>query len=142
MAKKKFRKLRNTWEKTIEQQLIKLGVPYKYEPYKLSVTVPSRRSNLYCTCGNTSLIEKQTYLPDFIVNKEIIIEAKGRWSTESRHKMKAVNEQCKDYKLYMVFMRDNVLRKGSKTKYTDWCKENNIEYSIGQVDKEWFKHVR
>lgn len=86
------------------------------------------------------VLEKM-YVPDFVCSNSngiFFIEAKGYLRPEDRTKMLAALELNPTVDLRLVFSKDNVLRKGSKTKYSDWCKKHNITYAIGTVPKEWF----
>jgi predicted nuclease of restriction endonuclease-like RecB superfamily len=86
------------------------------------------------------ILERQ-YIPDFICsgkNGMFFIEVKGYLRPEDRSKMLAAIEANPGLDLRLLFSKDNVLRKGSKTKYSDWCKKHNIPYAIGVVPKEWF----
>ena len=83
---------------------------------------------------------ERTYIPDFVCNSKkgfFFIEVKGYLRPEDRTKMLAAIEANPGLDLRLVFSKDNVLRKGSKTKYSDWCKKHNIQYAIGSVPKEW-----
>jgi len=66
------------------------------------------------------------------------IEVKGYLRPEDRTKMLAAIEANPGLDLRLLFSKDNVLRKGSKTKYSDWCNKHGIKYAIGTVPKEWF----
>lgn len=56
--------------------------------------------------------------------------------------MGLVINQHPDKDIRMLFMRDNYIYKGSKTKYSDWCKAHGIKYHVsahGTVPEEWFE---
>ena len=42
----------------------------------------------------------------------------------------------------MLFMRDNKIHKRSDTYYSDWCMENNYDFSIGEVKEEWLENQK
>lgn len=117
---------RSGFEDRIEAQLKKNKTKYKYEPYGLQYKVPERSAK---------------YFPDFEITtrsgKTILIESKGRLTSQDRKKMLLVMEANPEVDLRMVFMRDNYIRKGSKTKYSDWATKNNIPFAIGEIPREW-----
>lgn len=75
------------------------------------------------------------YIPDFSVGPSgdplrIIFEAKGRFTSFDRSKMLAVKAAHPDRDIRMVFMRDNFLYKGSKTRYTEWARNNGFKATV------------
>jgi hypothetical protein len=122
---KKKRKPRNRFEANVARCLIKHGVTFEYEGEVLRFTVPE--------------IQRK-YTPDFKLDNGIYIESKGKFDREARQRMALVMEQHPDKDIRMLFMRDNPINKGSKTKYSDWCKQRNIKFAVskdGEVPKEW-----
>jgi predicted nuclease of restriction endonuclease-like RecB superfamily len=83
----------------------------------------------------------KVYLPDFVIQRPdgstFYIEAKGYLRSSDRTKLLAIKEQGHD--LRMIFSQDNKLTAKSKTRYSDWCKKNDIPYSINSVPIEWFE---
>lgn len=98
---------------------------FQYEPIKLKYTIPET---------------DRTYCPDFVLANGIIVEAKGQFDREMRKKMELVIAQNPDKDIRILFMRDNYINRGSKTRYTDWCKKRNIKCAVsykGEVPDEW-----
>lgn len=115
-------------------------VEFKYETYSYEYTEPLRKNRAHCMeCGSSLLERTGWYTPDFFLKGGTIIEAKGRWVAADRRKMLAVIAQWPDERFCMLFMRDNPIRKGSSTHYSDFCMANNIDFAIGQPDKGWYK---
>jgi hypothetical protein len=105
------------------------GVSFEYETEKIGYTVP---------------VQNKKYIPDFIITtksgKKIYIEAKGRWVANDRKKLELVMQQNPDKDVRILFMRDNPLRKGSKTTYSAWCRKKGFTFAIstnGSVPEEW-----
>lgn len=74
---------------------------------------------------------ENNYRPDFIsVASGIIVEAKGRFTGADRRKMLAVQKAHPRRSIRLVFMRDNPLYKGSKSRYSDWAKKHGFPFSI------------
>ena len=140
MARSKpTRGLRSKLEVKVEDQLIKYGVSYEYEPAdkRISYVVPA--------LGHR-------YIPDFVIAKEsgqhIYVEAKGIWDYSDRYKHLLIRQQHPDLDIRFVFQRAGQrIRKGSKTTYRDICEgsgrgvfKNVIwQYSDnGTIPREWF----
>jgi hypothetical protein len=130
MAKSKKRKYRSKFEQTIATQL---GNKFKYEEVTFKYVRP------------------QKYTVDFTGVKKsdgtpLHIETKGRFLSSDRTKMLLVMEQNtynpSHLDIRLVFMKDLPLYKGSKTKYSDWCKKYGFKYAIGSVPKAWLKEVK
>ena len=120
------------FEKDIGDQLkaVKKTYPkfkFAYEESKLKYEKPVTTHN---------------YTPDWFIHLEdgrlVIIETKGRFVAKDRKKHILIKEQYPDLDLRILFMRDNPINKGSKTKYSDWCYKYGIQYAIGtQIPQEW-----
>lgn len=110
-------------EADIAHALKKLKVKFKYEDFKLHYVVPA---------------QAHTYTPDFELENGIIVEAKGRWTSDDRKKMSLVIEQNPHLDIRMLFALDNKISPKSRTRYSDWCAKRDIPYAIGNaVPKEW-----
>lgn len=117
--------LRSGYEKKVAEYLAERKVRFAYEEDKVAYVVPSTKRN---------------YIPDFRLPNGIYLEAKGKFDAASRRKMLLVVEQNPDLDIRMLFMRDNPIRKGSKTKYSDWAEKHGIKYAVsldGRVPAEW-----
>jgi len=73
----------------------------------------------------------------------IYIETKGLFTSENRKTIllsKEANEELEDIRL--IFMRDNKIHKKSTMRYSTWCENHNIKYSVGAfVPNEWLKEL-
>ena len=72
------------------------------------------------------------YVPDFLVADNILIEAKGRFTSVDRTKMKLVCHWNPEYDVRMMFQRDNFITKRHKKRYSTWCKEHDIPYAFDE----------
>ena len=115
-------KYRSKFEKRIADELASYHVVFAYEGDKLPYTVPE---------------SKHVYMPDFKIGA-MYIECKGLLDLESRKKMILIKQQYPDLDIRMVFMRNNPIRKGSTTKYSDWAEQYGFKYAIGSAPIEWF----
>ena len=119
------RKLRSGYEKKVRKCLEENKVQYTYESMVIKYVVPET---------------KRSYTPDFVLENGIVIESKGFWDSTSRSKMALVIEQNPHLDIRILFQRDNAINKGSKTKYSDWCKKRGIKHAIspqGIIPEEW-----
>jgi hypothetical protein len=86
--------------------------------------------------------EKQrTYLPDFkIVRKDgsvLYIEVKGVLDLDTQMKMRLVKLCNPTINIAFLFQKDNLIRKGGKMRYSDWCEKYGFGWAIGDVPERW-----
>lgn len=130
-------KFRSQFESTFSEHLDKLGVEYGYETDYILYEVPRK------------------YKPDFILprpnrkpiwERKLYIELKGRFTSADRSKMLEVKNQNSLLDIRLVFMQNNYLYKGSKTRYSDWAEKYGFPYHIvGSTKKlipdEWLQET-
>ncbi len=108
----------------------KRGFHWGYETEVLEYTVPPKPARV------------AKYTPDFpITNKSgkvWYLEAKGRWTVADRKKHVMLKTQHPELDIKIFFQRDNKIRTGSKTKYTDFCRKHNIPCCVKELDMNWF----
>lgn len=84
-----------------------------------------------------------TYTPDFDLvfpNGHVrIIETKGYFDAPSRRKMAAVKENNPGLDICILFAKDNFLKKGAKSRYSDWCKKIGYPYAVKVCPVEWLE---
>lgn len=125
--KRKVPQMRSKFEGKVAAFLEEKDVDYEYEGMRLVFVVPET---------------DRVYIPDFQLPNGIYVEAKGLFDRDSRKKMLLVTQQHPKKDIRMLFMRDNTISKKSRTKYTDWCKENGIKCAVskdGHVPEEWLR---
>lgn len=114
-------KQRSKFEGKVQEDLLKRGKTYEYEPIKLTYTLSN------------------TYTPDIVLPNKVIVELKGFFKPSDRRKMLAVTTQYPDLDIRMVFQNPyKKLSKTSKTTYADWCDKHNIKWASGVIPEEWF----
>lgn len=114
-------KQRSKFEGKVQEDLLKRGKTYEYEPIKLTYTLAN------------------TYTPDIVLPNKVIVELKGFFKPSDRRKMLAVTTQHPDLDIRMVFQNPyKKLSKTSKTTYADWCDKHNIKWASGVIPEEWF----
>jgi hypothetical protein len=111
---------RSGLEATVADQLTELGVEFEYEKQKIPYQIDAK------------------YIPDFVLPNGIIIECKGRFTSEDRRKMRLVKEQNPELDIRFIFTRcASKINKGSKTSYADWCEKYEFKYADKLIPGEW-----
>ena len=68
----------------------------------------------------------------------LIVECKGRFTSEDRRKMRLVKEQHPDLDIRFVFSRSSSkINKGSKTTYADWCHKYGFPFADKLIPEIW-----
>lgn len=115
---------RSGLEIKIKEYLKEHNVPIKYEKVKIEW-----EDLMY-----------RTYTPDFILPNGIIIEVKGRFTSDDRRKHLAVKKQHPTLDIRFVFENSRrKLSKGAKTTYGQWCEKHKFQYYDRIIPEEWLK---
>lgn len=112
---------KSKFEKDVATWLHNRGIPIEYERTKIEY--------LYT----------HTYTTDFRLPNGIYIEVKGKFDSADRTKHLLIRRQHPELDIRFVFMRDNRIRRTSKTKYSDWCNVNGFKYAIGKIPNSWLR---
>ena len=130
---------RNKLEKKVGEQLSDAGVSFEYEPRKVPLTIPARKS---------------TYLPDFwiarpcktMIRRPIIIESKGYFydSARDRQKLILIKEQHPELDVRIVFSdASKKIYKNSPTTYGQWATDHGFKWADkGIVPASWLKEMK
>lgn len=114
---------------------------FEYQVYKVLTGHIPKYSKLEYEPEKIEYSITATYCPDFVItfkNREpLYLETKGYFDYEDRRKMLAVKAQYPHLDIRMIFMKDSVLGKGSKTRYSDWCLKNDFKFAIKEVPADW-----
>ena len=114
--KRRTPKYRSGLEQRVGDCLLAAGIEAKHEVETLKYVQPE---------------VTRKYLVDFQITQrpELIVEAKGRFTSDDRKKMLFIRDQYPDRTIVMIFGRaSNTISKASKTKYCDWCDANGIAW--------------
>ena len=115
---------RSGLEIKVKDYLVEHNVPIKYEALKIEW-----EDLMY-----------RTYTPDFILPNGIIIETKGRFTSDDRRKHTLIKKQHPKLDIRFVFESSKrKLSKGAKTTYSLWCERNKFLYADRVVPLEWLK---
>ena len=83
---------------------------------------------------NTGLV----FHPDFILHNGLIIETKGRFTSDDRRKHIAIKKQHPELDIRFVFENSKrKLSKGAKNTYATWCERNMFLYADRVIPEEW-----
>ena len=122
---------KSKFESDVAKSFRQAGIKFEYEPVVLSFTQPSK---------------KRKYKPDFKIRTKTgiicLVETKGRLTIEDRKKLIWVKEQHPKTPIILLFMNSSVtLRKGSKTTYAEWARDNGFEFYDFRfgLPKGWLK---
>lgn len=119
---------KSKYEKDVAKAFKEAEIKFVYEPEVIPFVQPEK---------------SRKYTPDFEINvggKTFLIETKGKFTADDRHKMLWVRDQNPKKRIVLLFMNSNVkLRKNSKTTYSDWARKNNFEFYDFRfgLPKEW-----
>jgi hypothetical protein len=120
-------RFRSNYEREVCSLLDDENVPFEYESINLYYEVSEQRK----------------YTPDVVLPNGIILELKGRFTSNDRKKMLLVISQHPGLDIRMVFQRHtNKLFKGSKTTYSEWCDKHNIKWADKTIPLEWIKESK
>jgi hypothetical protein len=113
------------------------GVEFEYEPFQLEYFSKVRGGECH-ECGGRDVCKTRWYTPDFwIPEHNMVIEAKGKFTSENRTKQLDIIDAWPDLDIRMWFMYDNKLNKKSTVRYSDWCKRHGIVYHVGKELPTW-----
>jgi hypothetical protein len=133
---------RSEYEFKVAQFLSNRKVTWEYETLELEyfLNIKGGRCN---NCESEDVARREWYIPDFwLPDLGIIIEAKGRWESKDRTKMIQVLASHPDLDIRMLFMRDNWLTKQHKKRYSHYCNQKGIKYTVdvhGKVPLAWLR---
>ena len=108
-------------------------VPFEYEAESFPWDDVS--PNARCPDCGLAAVQTRSYTPDFFLSNGVIIEAKGRFTPHDRRIALAMRDRGVDVKL--MFQFNNKLSRNSKTRYSDWCTKNDIDFAVRRLPPEW-----
>ena len=115
---------RSGLEDDISEDLKQRGVAFGYETMKIKWVLHRNKS----------------YTPDFILPNGVIMESKGRFTTDDRMKHLEIKKQHPELDIRFVFSNSRAkIRKGSKTTLGMWADKNGFMYADKRIPEEWLK---
>lgn len=121
-------KYRSSLEAYVAEQLDERGIEYSYETVILYYR--QRVHNAICGCCGKNVVYKQrTYTPDFVIDDSTFLEVKGKLTSSERTKLLAIRECNPECRIVIIFDRDNWITRNHKSRYSDWARKNNFEFT-------------
>ena len=109
-------------ERRVAQQLRLQKVPFAYENILISYLMES------------------TYVPDFVLDSGIVIEAKGYLRPEDRRKHLCIQRQQPHWDIRFVFENAyQTLNKKSAMTYAQWCDRHGFLWAHKTIPQEWIR---
>lgn len=129
--------MNSKFELDVAKDLREKGINFDYEMQSFTYVVDVMHT-VCPECGHKPAIKYARYTPDFFLPNGIIVETKGRWTSEDRKKMVAMVEQYPELDIRMLFRADNWLTKKHRDSYSTWCDKKGIPYAVGKtIPEEW-----
>lgn len=146
--------MRSKFERRLADSLEKRGIEYGYETLTLDYHTKVRKGRCSKCGSKQGVTQEHIYTPDFIIHGKsrlrskcdkargyskatLIVEAKGRFTSMDRTKMKAVKERHPDADIRFVFMGNNKIHKNSDMRYQDWCVKHGFPSAIKEIPDDW-----
>jgi len=133
-------RFRSRFELNISRQIVDAGAKWKYELFIFPYYSITRYKMLCENCGPVKGLLRREYLPDFFLSNGVVIEAKGRFTSADRNKLRAIVKQHPKLDLRIVFQYDAKLSKTSNTRYSEWAEKEGIPWAVKKIPEEWFLH--
>ena len=120
---KKINGYRSGFENKVASALSEQSISFEYEVTQIEYIKPQTTHK---------------YTVDFTLPNGILIETKGRWTTEDRKKHLLIKDQHPELDIRFVFQNPNgKIRKGSKTSYADYCDKHGILWADKEIPNKW-----
>lgn len=127
-SKKRQRAIKNGYNSGLEEDIAKkYKIKEYYEIEKIDYIIPESEHH---------------YTPDFSLPNGIIIETKGRFTSEDRKKHLLIKKQHPELDIRFLFKKaDKRIKKGSNTTCADWCNKHGFKYCEKEIPKSWLKDI-
>ena len=129
---------RSGYESLIGQDLDARGIKYGFETHEVEYQSPIRCGR--CTaCGSKRVAKARKYSPDFSIPRDdgttLIVEAKGRFPSTDRSKMRDVKKSNPSLDIRILFQK----RSAKQASIVQaWCDKNGYICAFGHhVPEEW-----
>ena len=130
---------RSGYESQIGQDLVLRNIDFEFEKQTFDY-VSGVRGGVCMECGSKKTGKNRKYTPDFIIPrdgpfKDLIVEAKGRFPSTDRSKMRDVRKANPDLDIRMLFQKRS---KAQMLIISTWCEKFGFKYAFGSfVPEEW-----
>ena len=130
--------MRSGYEYQVRDNLHDRHIDFEYEAEVLEYT--SRVRGGCCeVCGSKKVGKDRKYTPDFIITRadysKLYVEAKGRFLSTDRSKMRDVQRAHPDKDIRMLFQKR---AKSQMPALIKWCDKYGFDYAFGtEVPDAW-----
>lgn len=129
---------RSGFEGQIADDLRSRGVAFEYEKEVLDYTSAVRGGECM-ECGCKKVGKKRKYTPDYVIQRgcagPLYIEAKGRFPSTDRSKMRDVQRAHPDKDIRILFQKSSKAQEAALRK---WCNKFKFVCAFGyRVPDEW-----
>lgn len=129
------------WRSKFESKVaavLPAGTEYEPKTFKYPLADPGYRCN---ACASKDVVRTTSYTPDFRLPNGTFIESKGKLTGANRRRLVAWKAYFPEETLRIVFMADNKLSKGAKSRYSEWATKAGFEYCVGfkNIPQSWYK---
>lgn len=125
------------FEAMVVNDLLARGVSFRFHPDPIPYHRPVRGG--FCReCDSNDVRKGALYSPDlFLIGSGRYVELKGgSWEPESRSRLLHLIQSGQQ--ISFLFRTDRPLTRGSKTKYSEWCRRQNQPVAVGEtIPEEW-----
>lgn len=134
----KLNHFRSGYESLIAQDLEQRGIHYEFEKQKLPY-LSTVRGGVCPSCGHKPVAKTRQYQPDFFIPRSdgsvLIVEAKGRFPSTDRSKMRDVKKANPTLDIRILFQK----RSGKAAAEAQaWCDKFGFICAFGHhVPQEW-----
>ncbi len=114
------------------------GTEYEPRTFKFPIADPGYRCRM---CASKDVVRTTSYTPDFRLPNGTWLEVKGKLTGANRRRLVAWKANFPEETLRIVFMADNKLSKGAKSRYSEWAEKAGFDYCVGvkNIPEVWFK---
>lgn len=121
----RYKTMRSQLEQDVAAKLDEMGVAWDYEKYVLTYLKPVRQA-VCKDCEGDNVHSVRSYTPDFwLPEYKCYLEVKGKFGQTDRMKMRLVVAQHPAEDIRMVFSRNNLIGRQSRTntRYIDYAEQ-------------------
>jgi Phage endonuclease I len=143
-------RFRSLFEKHVADWMYDRKIIYGYETIRLPYFLRERNKVVCPNCGPVFGHSCHIYKPDFDIPKSgAVIECKGKLTSVDRTKLLAIRKEYPELNLYLLFQRNNPVKKGGTKRYLDWAMEAGIPAAVfkgsnddDSIPSEWYNYAK
>lgn len=114
---------RNAFERRLNEQLKRSNVKFTYEKTRLPYQIDA------------------WYLPDWVLENGIVLEAKGYIDRETKRKMTSVKKCYPDLDIRFILYDAYKKISGTKQLHWEWCEKNGFPWAHETIPESWLTNA-